>query len=194
MKNLAGATFGLLLASSGMAADESSAVFPGLKRVRAAYAALAANPDLSAQSAYLEAFPEDAKAFLAVFMPEDQGPVGNTGAYIAPLGEIGKNLPGPTFGKLLKIETAARWEPGGLDDLQQVSLKLALANPRAFAGAFTGLRPTEQRRVAAFLADGSEGPREDVLGLAAKLEVAGHRAVAGLLREEASLSEAHLDT
>jgi hypothetical protein len=122
---------------------------------------------------------------------EGQLPAGQ--GYIALLGEVGKSLPKAAFEKILKIGTAARWEPGTLDDLQRVTLKLALAQPKVFAGVFSGLRPTERRHVAAFLADGSHGPREEVLGLAAKLEVAGYRDVGGLLREEAALSEAHRD-
>jgi hypothetical protein len=185
------ATLGILLASTGLAPADESALLPESRRLKAAYAYAAADPaDREAQRAYLDVFPGDARTFSAVFSAEGgQLPAGRE--YIALLGEAGKILPEAAFEKFLKIGTAARWEPGVLDELQGVGLSLALAHPKAFAGAFAGLRPTERRHVAAFLADGSNGPREAVLGLAAKLEVAGQQAAGRLLREEAALSEAH---
>ena len=192
MKKVARATLSLMLASAGIAgAEEAPDLSPESRRVRFAYVALAAAPaDRDVQGAYLEAFPADARTFQAVFTPEDQAQLQDSHAYIASLGTIGRDLPDPTFDKVLRIAAALTWEPGGLDDLQAVTLKLALSNPQAFALAFSRLRSGEQHAVAAFLADGSLGPREDVSGLAAKLALAGHRGPARLLREEARLSEA----
>jgi hypothetical protein len=191
MKKSARGALGLLIAS-GITPGAGIELSPETRRMKSAYGAFVAQPsDVEAQSAYLDAFPADYATFMAVFMAGDAGRLGEgTREYIQALDAIGRSLPEETFRKILKIESLAQWdEAEGVNFLQEVTLKLALARPKSFAAALATLRPAERRGVATFLADGPEGPREEAQGLAAKLDVAGERAFARLLREEAELSE-----
>ena len=190
MKKSTRGALGLLIASGMNAEAEASASLPTDRRIQAAYGAYAASPsDLAAQSAYLEAFPDDYATFESLFT-EGSAPLREgSGDYIRALARIGRNLPDATLCKILKIDSFAHWDGEGLDALQEVTLKLALAHPKAFVGALECLRPAERRGLATFLADGPDGPREEALGLAAKLEVAGQTPFATLLRQEAELSE-----
>lgn len=190
MKKSTRGALGLLIASGITPA--AGEILPEARRVKSAYGAFAAHPsDPEAQNAYLEAFPADYATFMSVFMAGESGALGEgSRQYIQALDAIGRSLPEETFRKVLKIESLAHWDDAeGVNFLQEVTLKLALARPKAFAAALTTLRPAERRGVATFLADGPEGPREEALGLAAKLDLAGERPFASLLREEAELSE-----
>jgi hypothetical protein len=191
MKKSTRGALGLLIASGITPASEKGDLLPEARRVKSAYGAFAAQPSrVETQSAYLEAFPADYATFMAVFMADGFGQLSDGSyEYIQALDKIGRSLPEETFRKVLKIESLAHWDADGINFLQEVTLKLALARPKAFAAALEALRPAERRGVAGFLADGPHGPPEETLGLAAKLEVAGASAFASLLRQEAELSE-----
>jgi len=196
MKPLARTTLGLLLASAGIATSaEDASLPPESRRLRAAYSRVAQAPgDRAASQGYLEAFPSDPGTFAEVFAGSSEAHLRDAQACIALLGDIGRQYPEATFDKLLRLESGVRFESGApdpaLDPLQRVTLKLALAQPKAFAGALSGLRPRERAAVTAFLTDGPEGPPEETLGLAAKLEIAGFGDLAEKIRNEATLSEA----
>jgi hypothetical protein len=188
MKKSSRGALGLLLATMTPASVEGpEGSEPG--RLKAAYAAFADSPsDPEMQGAYLEAFPDDYEAFVQTF---SEGPLSaESRDHLEALDRIGRSLPEATFRKVMKIEAAAHRDSEALDLLQVTTLRLALARPKSFATALEDLRPSERRGLAIFLTDGPDGSREEALGLAAKLEVAGRRDFARLLREEAVLSDA----
>ena len=164
------------------------------ERVKAAHAVLATAPsDVTAQRAFLAAFPSNFPGFLAVFMPPDFDQLYDGHEYIYPLADIGKSLPKETMEKLLKIETRGKWDADAPNYLQDVTLTLANTDTNVFLASLARLKATEQLGVIAFLAAGIEGPHPAFITLALQVEHAGQLKLAKRMRKEAELSQAEAD-
>ena len=164
------------------------------QRVQTAYTKLlAASSNPSTQLSYLDAFPGTFTEFMSVFMPPDFKQLYDGHEYIFALNDIGKALPEQTLNKLLPLETAAHWNADAVNYLQEVTINLAMANPKLFIRTLSRLRKKDQDGVVKFLADGIEGPHPSFLELAKKIESIGQTLLAKQMRKEANISKKRAD-
>lgn len=165
-------------------------LLPEAQKVQAAYTKLTSEPsNASNQLAYLVAFPNNYEEFMSVFMPSDFKQLyGDSHEHFLLLADIGKQFPEQTLDRLLPIEAIARWDADALNDLQEVTISIAMDNPKIFAKCLFKQSKMKRDGVVQFLADGIEGPHPFLGELANRVERAAHVSLAKQIRHEAAIS------